>query len=57
MYTQENLLPLASFTTVLLQDYRDAIKAAVDIFNVTSSDPLATNVLNGIKSDICAWVS
>ena len=58
MHIQGSLLPLVSNPiTVTLKDYRDGIKAALDIFKIESSaDALDTAMLNGVKSDICAWV-
>ena len=53
---QGSLLPLAPFS-VVQEDYRDAIKAAIDIFEIEpSANALDTTVLNGVKSDVCAWV-
>ena len=57
-YIQGSLLPLVSNpSAVALQDYRDAIKAALDVFKIESSaNTLDTALLTGVKSDICAWV-
>lgn len=54
---QGSLLPLSPSILIQQEDYRDAIKAALDIFKIDpSANALDTAILNGVKSDICAWV-
>lgn len=53
---QGRLLPTAPFGAIQ-EGYRDAIKAAIDIFKIESSaNALDTAVLTSVKSDICNWV-